>query len=154
MEEKKPIKRHISLQPLSREHHQGLLLCMKIRKGLAKKVALDRISNYVQWFYEEYLEEHFRAEESSVFPILGNHHELIKRALAEHRRLIRLIENRENLERSLHAFEEELEKHIRFEERVLFNEIQSIATPEQLKVLEKVLSEGTICDNWSDQFWK
>ena len=154
MEERKPIKRHISLQPLSREHHQGLLLCMKIRKGLAKKVALDRISNYVQWFYEEYLEVHFRVEESSVFPILGNHHELIKRALAEHRRLIRLMENRENLERSLHAFEEELEKHIRFEERVLFNEIQSIATPEQLKVLEKVLSEGTICDNWSDQFWK
>ncbi len=47
METKKPQKRHIALQPLSREHHQGLLLSWKIRKGLSRKIEFDRIQNYV-----------------------------------------------------------------------------------------------------------
>jgi iron-sulfur cluster repair protein YtfE (RIC family) len=154
MDTKKPLKRHIALQPLSREHHQGLLLSWKVRKGLSKGVELKRISKYVHWFYTEHLQKHFSDEEEFVFPVLGNDHELVKRALAEHRRLIRLMENEEELERSLHAFEEELEKHIRFEERTLFNEIQTIATSEQLKKIEEVLNEDTFCDSWDDQFWK
>jgi len=154
MNTKQPIKRHVALQPLSREHHQGLLLSWKVRKGLSKDIELKRISEYVRWFYNEHLKKHFSDEEEFVFPVLGGNSDLVKRALAEHRRLIRLMENEEELERSLHAFEEELEKHIRFEERVLFNEIQSVATTDQLKVIEKVLIEDTFCDNWSDQFWK
>ena len=34
----KPIKRHKAIQPLSREHHQGLLLCWKIGKGFEKGI--------------------------------------------------------------------------------------------------------------------
>jgi len=33
-----PIKRHNSLQPLSRDHHDGLLLKWKINKGISKGV--------------------------------------------------------------------------------------------------------------------
>jgi len=40
-----PIKRSIALQPLSREHHHGLLLCWKIRTGLKKGIDIDRIKN-------------------------------------------------------------------------------------------------------------
>ncbi|WP_241739476.1 hypothetical protein [Aestuariibaculum marinum] len=32
----KPLKRHKALQPLSREHHYGLLLTWKIRTGFKK----------------------------------------------------------------------------------------------------------------------
>ena len=37
----------------------------------------------------------------------------------------------------LDLIEEELEQHIPFEERILFNEIQQRATPEQLIGIEK-----------------
>lgn len=154
MEAKKPQKRHIALQPLSREHHQGLLLSWKIRKGLSKKIEFNRIQNYVEWFYENHLIQHFLEEETHVFPILGNDHQLVKRALSEHRRIKRLVEDKDKLEKSLHALEEELEKHIRFEERTLFNKIQEIANDEQLKKMEEVLTEDLFCLNWEDEFWK
>lgn len=38
-----PIKRHPSLQPLSREHHYGLLLSWKIREGFKREVPPERI---------------------------------------------------------------------------------------------------------------
>ena len=59
----KPIKRHKAIQPLSREHHQGLLLSWKIRTGLSKGVSTDRIKTYADWFYKTYLIPHFEEEE-------------------------------------------------------------------------------------------
>ena len=39
----KPQKRHKALQPLSREHHHGLLLSWKIRSGFNKKGIIPAI---------------------------------------------------------------------------------------------------------------
>ena len=39
----KPIKRHKALQPLSRDHHHGLLLSWKIRAGFSKNIEPNRI---------------------------------------------------------------------------------------------------------------
>lgn len=79
------------------------------------------------------LKPHFEIEEQFVFPILGNENELVKQALAEHRKLKRLFENKEDLRKSISLIEEELEMHIRFEERVLFHEIQVRATRKEIK---------------------
>ena len=149
----KPIKRHLLLQDLSRDHHQGLLLCWKIRTGFKKGVEPKRMMNYVQWFWKQYLKEHFKIEEETVFPILGKEHELVKKALAEHRKIKRLMEGTENLEVKLNSIEEQLEQHIRFEERVLFNEIQSIATETELKQVKEAHSEDKFIDNLKDPFW-
>src|SRR5690606_578003 len=111
-----PIKRNESLKPFSRDHHHGLLLCWKIRTGLKKGIALSRIKLYANWFFETHLLPHFEAEERHVFPILGNQNDLIKKALADHRRLKRLFEDEIDLEKTLSQIEEELESHIRFEE--------------------------------------
>src|SRR5690606_3210653 len=59
-----PIKRHKALQGVSREHHHGLLLCWKIRTGLAKNISPDRIKTYVDWFFDVYLRPHFELEEN------------------------------------------------------------------------------------------
>ena len=154
MTNKKPIKRHPALQPVSREHHQGLLLCWKIRTGLAKKVEISRIKTYVDWFYEHHILPHFRMEESTIFPVLGNNHELVRRALTEHRRLKMLFEERTEVDESLRRLEKELEAHIRFEERVLFNEIQNAATPKELEEIKRVHVEEDFRENTSDLFWK
>lgn len=151
--DKKPIKRHEVLQPLSRDHHHGLLLCWKIRQGLKKNVTPERIKAYTDWFWKNHLKQHFEAEEKYCFPILPANHENIKRALTEHRRIQRLFTARTELVKNLNFIEEELEKHIRFEERVLFNQIQEIATDQQLQAIETAHAEK-FEDNTTDEFWR
>lgn len=152
---KKPIKRHEALKPLSREHHHGLLLCWKIRQGVKKNVETQRIKDYTNWFKIHYLDPHFEAEERFIFPILGNDHDLVKKALAEHRRLKRLFNQETEVAKALNSIEEELDGHIRFEERVLFNEIQKIATEEEFAEVEKHHQGITFNDdNWDDHFWE
>lgn len=150
----KPIKRHKAIQPLSREHHQGLLLSWKIRTGLSKGVSTDRIKTYVDWFYKTYLIPHFEEEEKHLFPILGNNNILVKKAIAQHRRLDRLFSSTSELKKSLNLIEEELEQHIRFEERVLFNEIQKVATEQQLQFILEHHSESNFFESSTDRFWE
>lgn len=150
----KHMKRHEALQPLSREHHHGLLLCWKIRTGLSKSIAPERIKAYSDWFCENYLQTHFHNEEKLIFPILGEKNEMVKKALAEHRRLMRLFADREEIEKSLNRIEEELERHIRFEERILFPKVQEAATSEQMAFIAAVHDEKAFVDNTDDEFWR
>ena len=149
----KPIKRHEALKPFSRQHHFGLLFSWKIRKGFAKNIAIDQMQAYADWFFEIEIKPHFRAEEKHIFPILGNENEMVKRALKEHRRIKRLFNDTEDSKKSLSLLEEELQAHIRFEERTLFNEIQKVATPTQLETIERLHLEGTSKSEYSDPFW-
>jgi iron-sulfur cluster repair protein YtfE (RIC family) len=150
----KPQKRHKALQPLSREHHHGLLLSWKIRSGFNKKVAPKRMRDYANWFFETHLLPHFEMEETHIFPILENENDLVKKALAEHRRLKRLFTKEVNDVKMLGKVEEELEQHIRFEERVLFPEIQKVATQAQLEHIEKIHQPEVFEDKLDDEFWK
>jgi hypothetical protein len=150
-----PIQRNEFLAPLSREHHHGLLLCWKIRTGFRKGVDIGRIQSYADWFFRNHLLVHFEVEERFVFSILGNDNKLVRRAMMEHRKLRRLFESRE--ERSLGLIEEKLETHIRFEERVLFNEIQSVASREEFReIMEKHADHSALqnAEEWKDEFWK
>ena len=150
----KPQKRHKALQTLSREHHHGLLLSWKIRSGFSKNIEPKRIRIYVDWFYKTHLIPHFEMEETHIFPILNSDNELVKRGLAEHRRLKRLFEEREDDTKTLSKIEEELEKHIRFEERVLFPEIEKVATEAELLQIEKIHQPEVFGDNVEDEFWR
>ena len=153
-----PIKRLPELEGISREHHDGLLLCWKIRAGTAKGVAPARIQRYCRRFLKEHLKPHFDIEESVLFPILGHEHPGVRKAMAEHRRLQRLINGRSDAALAISLVEEELEAHIRFEERQLFNLIQEAATPGQLVAVEKahamIHSSGAVKDIPEDAFWE
>ncbi|WP_421812422.1 hemerythrin domain-containing protein [Flagellimonas sp.] len=148
-----PIKRHKALQGVSREHHHGLLLCWKIRTGLAKNISPDRIKTYVDWFFDVYLRPHFELEENHIFPILSHDHPWVKKALADHRRLTRLFTSTDHGIKTLGQIEEELERHIRFEERQLFNEIQQLANEAQLNIIAKHHNDEKFNDNTDDPFW-
>lgn len=152
--EKTPIKRHPALQPLSRDHHQGLLLSWKIREGFRRGVDVQRVWQYAVHFYRHELVPHFETEERYVFSILGDGHLLVKRALAEHRRLNRLFSEGGDPKRNLSLIEEELEAHIRFEERVLFQEIQDTASEEQLREAEAQHAQTVAYPAWEDEFWR
>ena len=149
----KPIKRVLQLQSLSRDHHQGLLLSWKIRKGIKAGIQGHRIKRYVEWFFTNHLAPHFITEEKHLFPVLGNDHEMIAKALGEHRALESLNSTNDGDYEKLNRFADLLESHIRFEERELFNEIQSKATPEQLNVIDDIHHEELFCENSDDTFW-
>lgn len=153
-ETNKPIKRSEFLKPLSIEHHHGLLFCWKMRAGIKKDVEVSRIKKYADWFYQNYLIPHFEVEEKYVFTILGNENELIKKAVSEHRRLKQLFESTTEFQKNIGLIEEELESHIRFEERILFGEIQKSATVEQLLSIEFNHSDEKFVDNLTDPFWE
>lgn len=148
-----PIKRNEFLKAISREHHHGLLLCWKIRTGFKKQIDPIRIKKYADWYYKTHIIPHFEIEEKHIFTILDKENELVKKALSEHRRLIRLFETENDLLKSLTSIEEELESHIRFEERILFNKIQEVATNEQLEQIKTSHSEEKFIDNLTDAFW-
>jgi iron-sulfur cluster repair protein YtfE (RIC family) len=149
-----PIIRNEFLKPISREHHHGLLFCWKIRTGLKRQIALVRIKKYSDWFWINYLKQHFDFEEKYIFPILGNENKLIKKALEEHSKIKTLFETTEISIENLTILEKELESHIRFEERILFNEIQDNATHEQLHKIEQNHTLVEFIDSITDQFWE
>jgi len=148
-----PIKRTDFLKPLSRDHHHGLLLCSKIRVGFKKHIDPQRIKKYANWFFETHLTPHFETEEKNFFPILGNENSLVVKAKAEHQYLRKLFAKSENLEANLNLIADELNNHIRFEERELFPAIEEKLTNDQLNEFATAHKEERFMDNLSDSFW-
>jgi hemerythrin-like domain-containing protein len=150
---KGPIKRHEALKPLSRQHHHGLLLCWKISQGLSKKTELSRIGAYVSYFFSQHIRPHFREEEEKIFPLLGEKHPSVLKALSDHAGLHRLFVKPDKSASDFRELTTLLEQHIRFEERVLFKEIQDHA-PEGLALLNTIENESCATDDeWPDEFW-
>lgn len=141
-------KRHHSLVPLSQDHHHGLALALRLRQGdqalLNDGWTHDRAeqARRVQEFYERDLRSHFAAEEDAVFPVLRANSprsvSTVNTLTEQHRELEQLVsriataQDRE-LEQALVAFGELLERHIRIEERELFQVYQADLTPEQME---------------------
>lgn len=123
--------------------------------GFKKNIEIERMKTYADWFYQTHLIPHFKTEETHIFPLLDVDNKLVKRALAEHRRLKYLFTTDKNITKALSLIEKELEQHIRFEERILFPEIQKTATQVQLQRIEKVHPpDEKFNDNLNDVFWK
>ena len=155
-EEIKPIKRSNELAPLSRDHHEGLMLVWKIRKGIKNNITPGRISSYCHWFWDHHLHTHFKEEEELLVDVLPGEHPLMQQMFAEHVAIKALLDkmNREEDYELFEQFAQTLNDHIRFEERILFNEIEKAATPEQLQKIATHLREEEHCPAWPDEFWK
>lgn len=157
--QRQPLKRHPALIGLSKDHHQGLLLCWKIRTGFKKGVEAERIKNYVNHFFAHHLIPHFKIEEEQVFPFLPAANYLRQKAETQHHELYELAKklsgNTQDFTTFLSDLEEKLEKHIRFEERQLFMHLQEVLNEEQLDELQEKMDDNhqEIKDLWIDPFW-
>lgn len=158
---RKPLRRHPALQPWSREHHDALMFCLKIRQAIIRHVEPERIEAYIQWTWENTLKSHVRSEESDLFPLLGVNHPMVRRAMKEHERLEELFYKTPHDSQSIQDLERSLEAHIRFEERELFELMQDELSPEVLNAIQHHRSGTASCfvkspDNpqaWTDPFW-
>ncbi len=147
----KPIKRSNTFVALSREHHHSLLLSWKIKEGLSKNVAPDRIYKYLQWFTETHLLKQFELEEKYIFPLLSEVHR--NKALEQHQQLKRLLSANPKNEQTLTTFHNLLTEHIRWEERELFDEAQKNQRIKELEGIEVLNKKVEFIDNESDIFW-
>ena len=85
--------------------------------------------------------------------MLGENHDMIQRALKEHIRLMYLSLNASD-HHDLQIFSDVLKEHVRFEERELFQEVQKLATEEELKLIQEHHKEEEFCERSEDEFWK
>lgn len=158
MSENKPLKRSDDIVALSREHHHGLLFCWKIKQGLAKKVNLGRLQKYVNYFWQEHLEQHFKDEEVLLFSEVSD--KLCDDAVQQHVEIAQLVKdiNTEGRydESTFRSLASALDQHIRYEERLLFPFLEVAIAPEKMAEIGKIIRqthETAPADDYPDKFW-
>lgn len=127
--------RNPALIPLSREHHYALVFCRTIRRG-AERFAHEE-AWLAQWcenarrFFQLDLQAHFEAEEAVLFPACRRHQldAIVDELLAEHRLLEQAFAGVQA--GTLRALADQLEAHIRKEERLLFPAVDEQLTAEE-----------------------
>lgn len=129
------MKRRPELIPLSHQHHDVLALCVAIDRGLKKEPTAEKahsIRAQALETYELLIQGHFEVEESVLFPAVRRRLPdlaLVDELTAEHQSLRRAFENLASLSgadliAALHCLGGDIERHVRKEERVLFQTIQ------------------------------
>ena len=155
------MKRDISLQPLSHQHHNALMGCLLIRKGVEKKADKKVLKDFTLNWWQQDLQQHMQAEEKVLLPYLSQH-QFNKSYLHVIRRehdTIRLLADRLRVQedgyRLYNIYADLVEQHIRFEERIAFNKIQEDFSKEQLSELENQLVDNSRkCSDYPVKFWE
>jgi len=155
--EKKPIKRNPNIVKLSRDHHASLLFCWKLRQGIKRHAAIDRMVKYIQYFWVQHFAPHFKEEEEFLFASVND--DKIQKAIEDHRRIQMLInelsylDSKESAER-LPGLADTVDEHVRYEERVLFPHLENALSEEQLELIGGRISDKPLQDNYEDNFWE
>jgi len=157
------MKRHQSLETLSFEHHDALVVALRLKKGLAKNASLQTMADYALSLYRHHLIHHFDQEEQTLVEPLKPHKEarlLVQRMLNEHKRFAglagKLKADEKEKKAALKEFAELLNDHVRFEERELFTAAENLLSAEQLASISVYLHRAHVAidKNWPVAFWQ
>jgi len=134
------MKRLPELRDLSEDHHHGLVLARKARRAASGDpgLAVSAVWTEVEMQFAAELAPHFQIEESLIAPGLeiAGESVLTQRLYEEHRALRECVRHGSGRTAvDLDRFGELLERHIRFEERELFEVAQQRLTPEALAAI-------------------
>ena len=137
-----------NLIPLSRQHQHALALCVRLDRAVqAGKIDLEAWQAEIQQQFDAEIGIHFAAEEKELFPAAARFPEmrpLVAELLAEHiflRDCFARAAARSLDRQSLANFGEKLVRHIRQEERQLFEHIQRLMSAQELAALGAALDE-------------
>lgn len=164
-EMKKPKRPFI---PLSWEHHHGLSLIWRIRRGIERQTADEVLMSYVIPFWDQNIALHFDLEEKVFLPVLSPDEPFVHRLREDHRILRGLMDalRSESTDRPvpedraikdrLRELAATLEAHIRFEEREVFPKIAHNLSDEKREGIEKVLQENfhRLVEPETPAFWE
>ncbi len=147
------MKRDPNLVRLSRDHHRGLVLAMRIERDLpgASEAETNAIYTDLRSFWQDGLLPHFRAECECLLARLVRHlalrDELIARTQGDHLCIASLMAAMQDAEdprlRRQHVLEvgARLKEHIRWEEAVLFERTQEMLPSAEMDALGRDLAE-------------
>ena len=157
MNEIKPIKRSVQLQPLSREHHDGLLFVWKIRQGLENNTGIDILRLFTNWYCRQHIAPHFYQEEKILLPYIDKLDPLAVKMKEDHDYIRELIHSIDQ-EPDRHDFTRLanlIEAHIRFEEREFFRYLEEHLSEQELtEIYEELEKHPVSCkEEWKDDFW-
>ncbi|MBP1948306.1 hemerythrin domain-containing protein [Virgibacillus litoralis] len=149
MAEHKGIKRHESLQPLSRHHMIGLHLALKLKRAGTEesRLTIEEIKQEADEFWNPNGQQHFREEEEFLLPAYAQYAKIeqpeIIEMLLEHVKIRAQMDNLINGEDvsldKMHELGMLLEAHIRKEERVIFPMIEKALPEDKLYELAPYL---------------
>jgi hemerythrin-like domain-containing protein len=138
-----------NLIPLSRQHQHALALCVRIDRAVQYgKVNTDAWQEEIQQIVEQEIAIHFAAEEKELFPAAARFaslKDLVEELRAEHailRDLFARASTRSLQTQELQSLAEKLARHIRKEERQLFEGMQKLMEPQELAALGAALDEA------------
>lgn len=146
------MKRHPSLIKLSKDHHDGLILAQMIKKNTPAYKGMPADTNgkreYVLTFWDKELNLHFQQEEKILLPVVQGKDDkldkLCNQMIDEHRVIESLVEKLKSgieNENTLNELGAALDKHIRMEERELFERIQEVLDEKTLNELGNKLTD-------------
>jgi hemerythrin-like domain-containing protein len=147
------VKRDPALVCLSREHHDGLVLSLRIGRELAGADDADVQALYADMleFWEQSLLRHFRAEGECLLARLVRHvdleDEMVTRTEADHLRMAGFVADMKDTSdvavraERIGQFGEALREHIRWEEENLFEVTQRVMAKAELRALGRDLEE-------------
>lgn len=154
------MKRDLTLQPFSHQHHNALMGCLLIRKGIDKKADKKILKDFMLNWWQEDLQKHMQSEEKVLLPYLSQHgfnKSYLNVILRDHE-TIRLLSERLNVQeegyRFYHIYADLVEQHIRFEERVVFRQIQEDFSEQQLAQLHPLPGNNRKCSDYPVKFWE
>ena len=154
------MKRNINLVPFSHDHHQGLIFALRLKKGIAKAAAPDVLKKYILGYWEVDLHHHFFEEERLLLPHLEANHPLTVRFKLDHQSVREAVQAIAELddERIIGWAEKlsnQIERHIRFEERELFPFMEEEVSQKELrKIGEGLAGHKEVCYAFKPEFWK
>ncbi len=140
------MKRHADLRSFSDDHHQGLVNARRLKRAVAGEgiELVDAARDFLE-FWRQDTSPHFRKEEEVLLPVLARHggnlaEPSVVEMLAQHARIRGLaMELGDELGRqgvqgeTVRKLGEQLEAHIRLEERSVFPFIQETLPEYALK---------------------
>lgn len=139
------MKRHPDLREFSDDHHQGLVNALRLKRSASGEGAAPaEAAGAFLKFWQEETSLHFRKEEEVLLPVMARYgsdlgEEPVTEMLVQHARIRGLamqlsdeVEREDVGEETLRALGEQLEAHIRLEERVVFPLVEESLPEEAL----------------------
>ncbi len=141
------MKRITELHKLSADHHLGLVIARRAKLAVEGKegYTVPGIWAEIEKKFPVELEPHFKIEEDYLVPAMevAGEGAMIARLKEDHVLLRAAVKpGAERTAEALKAFAERLEKHIRFEERELFESAQDRLGSDVFEAIEEACKEA------------
>jgi hemerythrin-like domain-containing protein len=127
------MKRSAALVPLGHDHHRALEAALRLRRATGETLA-DALEGFREFWDHHQEKRHFEIEEELVLPRLAGDEQwdgMAGRIRREHERIRTLAEVVGTVEEA-HVLGELLNDHVRFEERELFELLESRLDADEL----------------------